>query len=72
MPLRIVFGSPTRASNAPSRPTRTCTVYELPLISAKSNTSSWTATREQSTGLAAIHVRSQLIGIHAAPPEEYD
>jgi hypothetical protein len=38
-------------------------LYELPLISAKSNTSSWSATREQASGLAAIHVTKQLIGI---------
>jgi hypothetical protein len=38
-------------------------LYELPLISAKSNTSSWTATREQTAGLTVIHVTKQLIGI---------
>eukprot|EP01043_Picozoa_sp_COSAG02_P032880 COSAG02_NODE_2215_length_9489_cov_4.810011_8_plen_542_part_00 len=37
--------------------------YQLPLIFADSNNSSWTATREQSTAMAAIHVRSQLVGI---------
>lgn len=58
-PLRMVFShhGQLRSIEADEQ------MYKLPLIYADSNTSSWTATREQSTAMAAVHVRSQLVGI---------
>ena len=58
-PLRLVFmhNGQLRSIEATEE------VYQLPLIFADNNVSSWTATREQSTAMAAVHVRSQLVGI---------
>eukprot|EP01043_Picozoa_sp_COSAG02_P027539 COSAG02_NODE_1631_length_11575_cov_5.514639_3_plen_257_part_00 len=58
-PLRMVFTHEGQFRTIEAKEE----AYKLPLIFADSDTSSWTATREQSTAMAAVHVRSQLVGI---------